>query len=559
MSKARMMYAFDHIPTTLNYSGGYVNTYSDFPFTFNQNSAGLANSTPGGTLSDADGVWLATQQYYYSSTSTTYIGNWSLPTNVVMDVTKSRGWIGFRFKWSGTSKIGVPFSYQRGGTNVPLLLAADYAWVSGQSYYVEICIDRVNKTRTVWVDGAMVVNGATVDSAQTATDSFYFGTVASLAGSSTCTYQYKDMYFMDDPADGSVSRLGPILAKSITLASGSGNGWTPYTFQPLGTAVLSSTWSQFGGSSAYVTGGAGGFQQPDNSNLHLTGNWTIECWCNMAANNDVVLVDKSQSGTAAQRAYIEFNVRQLQIKLDGTGAAQTIGSSTGLPAFGTAFHLAVVQNSGTITAYVNGASIGTLTTSATFGNNSGPLTICNQYNNAATNFAGYVDEFRISNTARYTANFTVPAAAFGVDANTVCLAHFDSLVNGAVQDVALSNDAIALNTAINPTAPSVPNVTSAGDGTALVTPLATTADAGATVQGVMLVASGQRAIATGTTFRATLSDQASNQLALTPTQFPAGAFAYGRTLGFLPNALDGTSWTTTKVGQLSLSSVASAT
>jgi len=38
---------------------------------------------------------------------------------------------------------------------------------------------------------------------------------------------------------------------------------------------------------------------------------------------------------------------------------------------------------------------------------------------------GYLDEFRLSNNLRYTANFTPPTQAFAADINTTLLYHFD--------------------------------------------------------------------------------------------------------------------------------------
>ena len=46
-------------------------------------------------------------------------------------------------------------------------------------------------------------------------------------------------------------------------------------------------------------------------------------------------------------------------------------------------------------------------------------------------YTGYLDELRISNTARYTANFTPSASAFTNDVNTLLLLHGDGTNGGS--------------------------------------------------------------------------------------------------------------------------------
>jgi hypothetical protein len=351
MSKAKMMYAFDHIPTGMSTNGGNVGTYSDFPFTFTG-----ANGSGAGTLSDSGGTWLGFSAV--GAAGNFWTGTWKLPVSV-FDYTKPHSFIGFRFKAATTNRVANPLVlYDSTTTRQAILVAVgDQTWNQNQEYYIEVLIDRTNKQRTVWVDGSLVINAASYGSyTSVSTDQLGFCEPVATGSSTAATYQYKDIYVMDDPGDGSVARLGPIIAKPITLASSaSGAGWTP--------------------------------------------------------------------------------------------SAGTIAS--------------------------------------------------------------------------------------------------------------------ALNTAVNTSTPSTPNVTSATDGTTpMVAALQSTADAGSTVQGVLIVAGGSRNVSTSSTLRATLTDQTTptpNQVALTPTMFPTGTFAYGRTLGFLANALDGNAWSATKVNQLTLSALVTPT
>ena len=88
--------------------------------------------------------------------------------------------------------------------------------------------------------------------------------------------------------------------------------------------------------------------------------------------------------------------------------------------------IAVIRNGSTITLYLDGVSIGTTSNATAF--TDGYCTI--GANSSAGNFTpGWMDEWRISNVARQTTNYTPSTTAFTSDANTLLLLHFDSLNN----------------------------------------------------------------------------------------------------------------------------------
>lgn len=170
---------------------------------------------------------------------------------------------------------------------------------------------------------------------------------------------------------------------------------------------------------------------PANTNWYLnTSNvWTIEFFSNalskgsegirtiFSTNNSLGQSGLNFSDTVANGTY------QFDFRNDGTRLSDA-HLSNGLPNENQWYHWAIVSlGNGTVRLYSNGtqrfsgdASLSGTNRTIAFGHAS-------FVNPQTSNFA--FDEIRISNNARYTANFTAPSTAFTNDANTLALFHFN--------------------------------------------------------------------------------------------------------------------------------------
>ena len=119
---------------------------------------------------------------------------------------------------------------------------------------------------------------------------------------------------------------------------------------------------------------------------------------------------------------VDARAAQQEIGFYHHGASTSIAVVGVWPALNQWVHMAFVRASGVIKIYVNGVSQ-TLTTNT---NPNADLTDIaaalriGDYN-GGNNLNGYLDEIRISNTARYTENFTPDTTAFTSDSNTMLL------------------------------------------------------------------------------------------------------------------------------------------
>jgi hypothetical protein len=174
---------------------------------------------------------------------------------------------------------------------------------------------------------------------------------------------------------------------------------TPVT---TGSTVTSATQSSYGGTSALFNGGAP-LAYTSGSFFALTGiNFTIEMWAYETAGSLGSLISRRTAGGPAGWALTTSGLR---------ANINNIYSDTQItwtrPSFNTWHHYAWVCLNGTMTMYVDGFAVGTPLTGVTQVFDSVANVCFGQADDGSENrFLGFIDEFRWSQTARYTANFT---------------------------------------------------------------------------------------------------------------------------------------------------------
>lgn len=183
----------------------------------------------------------------------------------------------------------------------------------------------------------------------------------------------------------------------------------------IGNAQVDTAQSKFGGASLLGDGTGDYLQLGTYSHLNLTGDFTVECWYRIPStvpailpfyNTDHLFYLTNDGGTAKYALF--------------SGGSNRLLSSGITVSANTWYHFAMVRSGTTVTAYHNGVSAGSATWAGTISNTTPTI---GSYSSYYIN--GWYDEFRISNSARYTTTFTPSTTAFVNDSNTLLLLHMD--------------------------------------------------------------------------------------------------------------------------------------
>jgi len=193
-----------------------------------------------------------------------------------------------------------------------------------------------------------------------------------------------------------------------------------YNIQAYGNTQHDTAQSNIGGSSIYFDG-SGDYLDLDTNNLKMldsigTGDFTIEFWIRYASVNSYQWFIGGDTSNMFDIIQIPSNLRMIL-----AGTEYTFSHS---PSTNTWYHYAVSRNNGSLRAFVNGTQIGT--TQSSSDNINGESLIAGKQFNDQYQFNGWLDEIRLSNSARYTSNFTAPTTTITSDSNTILLIHSDT-------------------------------------------------------------------------------------------------------------------------------------
>ena len=225
--------------------------------------------------------------------------------------------------------------------------------------------------------------------------------------------------------------IGAFKLNSIAryLAPSAPAGRTAKTITSQNGAAISTAQSKFGGASALFDGSNDYLTVDTSTDFTFTGDFTLECWVRfpvLPANpSNITLWNCDHLFYIAY--YSGSNFWEIDIFQGGQNRVTTIASGNLNLTTNTWYHIAYSRSGGTVKVFLDGVEKCSIAYGSTIS-----TTSPNQLGSSPTygykNM--YIDEFRISNNARYTSGFTPPTSAFTNDANTLLLLHMNG-TNGS--------------------------------------------------------------------------------------------------------------------------------
>ena len=221
-----------------------------------------------------------------------------------------------------------------------------------------------------------------------------------------------------------------------------------------GNAQLDTAQYKFGGSSALFDGT--GDYLTFNHNITATDDFVFEGWVRFNAlpssGGYSFLAGNSLGNNRYFAVYNVGGTYRFETGVNGTSGSFYRWWNTSLST-GTWYHWALVKNGTSLNMYQDGSALSITGSSGSMTQDkhlfNGGTGLIAAWAALSQNFNGWMDEIRISNTARYTSGFTPSTEAFENDANTVLLLHMDGSYDGSTVFIDSSGDRTPIGFAAN--------------------------------------------------------------------------------------------------------------
>ena len=297
---------------------------------------------------------------------------------------------------------------------------------------------------------------AGVSSVTAAGTRFTFGEVLIAASSSVAANAIvvKDAAFAVSASSASTAAGQRLAISGATVASSSSvsasglryavgaaaisNAYVATPYDAFGNAQLSTAQQKFGASSIAFDGSGDYVKSPTTVSPFENSDYTVEMWVRPnASSSSSYIFDHRQGGGVSLRT----SSTSLWV---GVGGYIAINISGAFPTPQVWYHIAITRAGNSTKCFINGVQKGsTYTTGYTA--SAASIFLGAPYFATSTFFNGYIDEFRVSNVARYTSAFTPPTAAFAYDLNTLVLLHADGANGSTVIEDSIDPPAILID------------------------------------------------------------------------------------------------------------------
>lgn len=177
----------------------------------------------------------------------------------------------------------------------------------------------------------------------------------------------------------------------------------------------SSNQSKFGGKSLYFNGSSAALTIKDNAFNFGSGDFTVDWWEYCTGNSATRFTISYNNGCGGVAAGGGSNSNALYMSSTGTSWNMISGGAAFSKTANTWVHWAFVRKGTSIKTYRNGTLYYSATASGSIYWNGAGFVVGSFLYDANHYYGGYIDEFRVSNVARWSENFTPPTEQYGIE------------------------------------------------------------------------------------------------------------------------------------------------